>query len=109
VGVGPQNSCSGGSSGGGGGSGGALVLAPILPNFVTPLVKGLRILELPRVDQISDIARQLVETEDRLDLLRGGRLQGVELVTQDRGLVAPETWVVQPFSCSLGGAEAVTA
>jgi hypothetical protein len=45
-GVGPQNSCSGGGS-----SGGALVLAPILLNFVTPLGKGLKILELPLVDK----------------------------------------------------------
>jgi hypothetical protein len=41
--------------------GGALFLALILPDFVAPLDKGLRFLELPRVDQVSDVARQFVE------------------------------------------------
>jgi hypothetical protein len=36
--------------------GGALFLAPILPDFIAPLDKGLRFLELPRVDQVSDVA-----------------------------------------------------
>ncbi len=96
-GVSPRNS-RGSRSGGS-----ALDLAPILPNFVTPLCKGFRVLELPRVDQISDIVWQLAEKEDHLDLLHCGRLPGVELVPQDRGLVVPEAWVVQPFTCPLGG------
>ncbi len=49
------------------GTGGILIQAPILPNFVTPLGKGVWVLELPQVDQISDIVQQLVEKEDRLD------------------------------------------
>jgi hypothetical protein len=44
--------------------GGALFTAPILPNFVTPLCKGLRVLELPRVDQVSDVALQLAEKKN---------------------------------------------
>ncbi len=75
-GVGPRNGRGGGCRSGRG----TLVLAPILPNFVTPLGKGLRVLELPRVDQVSDVAWQLAEEKDRLDLLRGGLLQGIELV-----------------------------
>jgi hypothetical protein len=90
--------------------GSALVLAPILPNFfVTLLCKGFRVLELLRVNHICDIALQLAEKEDRLDLLHCGWLQGIELVPQDRGLVVPEAWVAQPFTCPLGGAETVRA
>jgi hypothetical protein len=33
-------------------------------------------MELPRVDQFSDVARQFAEEEDRLDLLHYGRLLG---------------------------------
>ncbi len=40
------------------GGGSALFLALILPDFVAPLDKGLRFLELPRIDQVSDVARQ---------------------------------------------------
>ncbi len=60
-GVRPRNSRSSRSGGS------ALVLAPILPNFVTPLC--FSVLELPRVDQISDIVWQLAEKEDRLNQL----------------------------------------
>jgi len=51
----PQFGCSGGCRSGGGGG---LFIAPILPNFVAPLDKGLRLLELLRVGQVSDVAGQ---------------------------------------------------
>jgi hypothetical protein len=57
--------------------GGALFLAPILPDIVAPLDKGLRFLELMRVDQVSDVAWQFAEEKDRLDLLHCGPLQMV--------------------------------
>ncbi len=44
--------------------------------FVAALDEGLRLMELPRVDQFSDVARQFAEEEDRLDLLHYGRLLG---------------------------------
>jgi hypothetical protein len=40
----------------------------ILPDFVAPLDKGLRLLELAWVDQVSDVAWQFAEEKDRLDL-----------------------------------------
>jgi hypothetical protein len=82
-------------------------MAPILPNFGTPLGNGLRILELTWVDQVSDVAQQLAEEKDRLDLFHCGRLQGVELVPHDRGSVVAAAGVVQPFVRPLGGAETV--
>ncbi len=99
------------SRGGGGccGGDGALFIAPILPDLVALLDKGLRILELPRVDQVPDVARQFAEEKDRLDLLYCGRLQGDEVVPHDGGPVIAAPRVVQPFACSLGGAETVGA
>ncbi len=44
-------------------------------------------MELPRVDQVSDVSRQLAEEKDRLNLLHCGGLQGVERVPQDSGPV----------------------
>ncbi len=85
-----------------GGGGGALFIAPILPDFVAPLDKGLRHLELPRVDQVSDLARQFAEEKDRLDLLHCGRLQGGEVVPHDGGPCVAATRVVQPF-CPFSG------
>ncbi len=91
----------GGSGGGCCGGGGALFIAPILPDLVALLDKGLRFLELPRVDQVLDVAQQFAEEKDRLDLLHCGRLQGGEVVPHDRGPVVAAPRVVQPFACSL--------
>jgi hypothetical protein len=84
-------------------------MASILPNFVTPLGKGLRVPELLQADQVSDVARQLAEDKDLLDLLHCGWLQSIELVPHDGGPVVVATRVVQPFARPLGGAETVGA
>jgi hypothetical protein len=89
--------------------GGALLLAPILPDFIALLDKGLRFLELPRVDQVSDVAQQFAEEKDPLDLLHCGRLQSGEPVPHDGGPVVAATLVIQPFGGPLGGPETVGA
>ncbi len=89
--------------------GGGLFDAMVLPDFVAALDEVLRLLELPRVDQVSDVARQFAEEKDSLDLLHWGRLQGGEVVPHDGGPVAAAPRVVQPFTRPLGNAEAVGA
>jgi hypothetical protein len=89
--------------------GGSSFLAPILQDFVAPLDKGLRFLELPWVDQVSDVARQFAEEQDGLDLLHCGRLQRCEMAPHDGGPVVAATPVVQPFAHSLGDAETTGA
>jgi len=82
---------------------------PEPPDFIAPLDEGLRLLELPRVDQVSDVAQQFAEEKERLDLLHCGRLQAGEVVPHDGGPVVAATRMDQPFAFSLGGAEAVGA
>ncbi len=93
-------------SGRGGGDGSALLLVMILPDIVAPLDKNLRLLELPRVDQVSDVVRQFAEEKDRLDLLHSGRLQSCEMVPHVGWPVVASTRVIQPFA---PGTEAIRA
>jgi hypothetical protein len=93
----------------GGLGGGSLFHGLILQNLVAALDELLRLLERPRVDQVPDVARQLVEKEDGLYLLHCGRLQGSELVSHDGGPGVAAHRVVQPLTRHLGDAEAVGA
>ncbi len=90
-------------SGRDGGDGSALLLVMILPDIVAPLDKNLRLLELPRVDQVSDVARQFAEEKDRLVLLHRGRLQSCEMVPHVGWPVVASTRVIQPFAPGSNG------
>jgi len=78
--------------------GGGLFVALILPDFVALLDQGLRLLELLRVDQISDVTRQFAEEKDCLDFFHCRWLQGGDVVPHDRGPVVAATQVIQPFA-----------
>ncbi len=69
--------------GGCGGSG--LFRGLVLPDLVAALDEVLRLLQRSRVDQVPDVAWQLVEKEDGLYLLHCGWLQGGEVVPHDGG------------------------
>ncbi len=73
----------------GGRSHGSLFCGLVLPDLVAALDEVLRPLERPRVNQVPDVARQLAEEEDSLDLLHFGRLQNGEVVPHDGGPVLP--------------------
>ncbi len=68
------------------------------------LDEGLRLLDLPRVDQVSDVVQQFASGSPSLWPLQGG-----EVVPHDGGPVVAATRVVQPDARSLGSAETVGA
>ncbi len=78
-----------------------------LPELVAALDEVLRLLKCPRVDQVSDVARQFAEEEDSLGLLHLGRLQGSEVVPHDGGPGVAAHRIIQPLTSHLFGAEAV--
>ncbi len=95
--------------GGCGRSGDGLLHGLVLPDLLATLDDVLRLLECPRVDQVSDVVRQLAEEEDGPGLLHRGRLQGGEVVPHDRGPCIAAHRIIQPSTRHLGGAEAVAA
>jgi hypothetical protein len=65
------------------------------------------LLKGPRIDQVPDVARQLADEEDGLDLLHRRRLQGGEIVPQDGGPGVAAHRVIQPLAGHLFGTEDV--
>jgi hypothetical protein len=59
---------------------------PILPPPVAPLCEVIKVLAVLRIDHIPDVSGHLLEKQDLDDIVQGVRLQGDELVYQDRGL-----------------------
>ncbi len=92
-----------------GGRGGGLFNGLILPDLLAAPNEVLRLLKCPRVDQVSDVSRKLVEEENSLGLLHRGWLQGGEVVPHDGGPGVAAHRVIQPSTRHLGGAEAVGA
>jgi hypothetical protein len=88
---------------------GGLFRGLVLPDLIAALDEVRRLVERPQVDQVPDVARQLVEKEDSLGLLHCGRLQGGEVVPHDGGPCVAAHRIVQPSTRNLGGAEAVGA
>ncbi len=93
--------------GGRGCGGGGLLRGLSLPELVAVLDEVLRLLKCLRVDQVSDVARQLAEEENGLGLLHCGRLQGGEVVPHDGGPGVAALGIIQPLTSHLGGAEAI--
>ncbi len=63
-----------------------------------------------RVDYISNVGGHFAEEQelqDLLDIIQRVRLQGIELVHQDQGLVGPKAGVVQLFGGPMGDAESI--
>jgi hypothetical protein len=87
--------------------GGSLLRGLSLPELVAALDEVLRLLKCPRVDQVSEVARQLAEEENGLGLLHRGRLQGGEVVPHDGVTGVAAHRIIQPLTSHLGGAEAV--
>ncbi len=86
---------------------GGLLRGLRLPELVAVLDEVLQLLKCPRVDQVSDVARQLAEEENGLGLLHRGRLQGGEVVPHDGGPGVAAHRIIQPLASHLFGAEAV--
>ncbi len=87
--------------------GGGLLWGLSRVELIAALDEFLRLLEGPRVDQVTDMARQFADEEDGLGLLHRCRLQGGEVVPQDGGPGVDAHWVIQPLAGHLFGAEAV--
>ncbi len=77
------------------------------PELVAALDEFLRHHEGPRVDQVTDVARQFTEEEGGLCILHRLRLQGGEVIPQGGGPGVAAHGVIQPLVGYLLGAEAV--
>jgi hypothetical protein len=83
---------------------GGLLRSLILPDLVAALDEVLRLLERPRGDLVSDVARQLAEEEDGLASFTVAGCRAVRLSHMKGPCVAAHR-VIQPFTHHLGGAE----
>ncbi len=92
---------------GGGGGGGGLLRGLSHPELVAALDEFLCHLDGPRVDQVTDVARQFAEEKGGLCVLHRLWLQGGEVVPQDGGPGVATHGVIQPLVGHLLGAEAI--
>jgi hypothetical protein len=89
------------------GGGGSLLRGLRHPELVAALDEVLRLLKCSGVDQVPDVERQLAGEEDGLGLLHRGRLQGGEVVPQDKGPGVAEHRLIQPLTSHLFGGEVI--